>query len=324
LSQKPKTLCIYHDGCADGVAAAWVVQRALGKDNIEFHPAAYGTRPPDVSGRKVVIVDFSYPKDILLEMEREASWILVLDHHKTAALALDDFHDATQMFQVARAGDHKFLSALVDAPNIPNIGVLFDMNHSGAMLAWMFFFGGQAPQLICHVEDRDLWKFNIPRTREVMAAVFSYPLTVEHFDLLVRHPISSLITEGEALLRKQRADVALLASQYVRTVNICGFEVPCVNAPHFYASDIGDYINKREHVPFVAVCWITGNRINFSLRSREQGEDVSKIAEQFGGGGHKKAAGFLAPVALNSPAPFSFSPEVYVPDNREKLSKGID
>ena len=55
-------------------------------------------------------------------------------------------------------------------------------------------------------------------------------------------------------------------------------------------SEIGDALIKK--LPPIAVIWFkAGNKKRASLRSN--GEiDVSKIAEKYGGGGHKCAAGF--------------------------------
>src|SRR5690606_21034147 len=82
-----KPLCIYHGNCADGFDAAWAVREALG-DAVEFHAGVYQNAPPDVQGRDVIMVDFSYKRPMLDEMVRKARTALVLDHHYTAA---DDF-----------------------------------------------------------------------------------------------------------------------------------------------------------------------------------------------------------------------------------------
>ena len=51
-----------------------------------------------------------------------------------------------------------------------------------------------------------------------------------------------------------------------------------------------------EGEPFAACYWDTPEGRVFSLRSSSDGVDVSEIAKQFGGGGHKNAAGFkIAP-----------------------------
>ena len=85
-----KPLCIYHGNCADGFTAAWVVNRFFGIVGVEFHPGIYGQKPPDVDGRNVILVDFSYKRPVLDAMLRsgdtaQALTILILDHHKTAA-----------------------------------------------------------------------------------------------------------------------------------------------------------------------------------------------------------------------------------------------
>lgn len=90
-----KVLCIYHAFCADGFGAAWIVRRALG-DGVEFHAASYGQEPPDVTGRDVLMVDFSYKRSMLDKMAEVARSILVLDHHKTAAEDLDSLPAAME------------------------------------------------------------------------------------------------------------------------------------------------------------------------------------------------------------------------------------
>ena len=64
MNRNPTPLCIYHHNCADGFTAAWVVKKAFG--NVDFHPGKYNEPPPDVTGRDVIIVDFSYKYDVLL------------------------------------------------------------------------------------------------------------------------------------------------------------------------------------------------------------------------------------------------------------------
>ena len=78
------SICIYHGNCADGFGAAWVVRKALG--DIEFVGAKYQEAPPDVTGKDVVMVDFSYKRPVLLEMAEKANSILILDHHNTLGL----------------------------------------------------------------------------------------------------------------------------------------------------------------------------------------------------------------------------------------------
>jgi uncharacterized protein len=86
-----KPLCIYHGGCDDGFAAALVVHLAM-KGEVELFPAAYGKPAPDVTGREVIIVDFSYKRADMKVLADQAASILMLDHHKSGAMmAFDHF-----------------------------------------------------------------------------------------------------------------------------------------------------------------------------------------------------------------------------------------
>jgi len=257
------TICIYHGNCADGFGAAWVVRKALG--NIEFHPGVYQNPPPDVTGKDVVMVDFSYKRPTLLQMAAMANSMLILDHHKTA------------------------IEDLVDLP--PNVQTTFDVEHSGSVLAWLHYFPHvEPPQLLLHIEDRDLWRFNIPFTREIQANVFSYPYDFVAWDELMSKDPAVLIAEGSAIERKHFKDINELIKVVTRPMMIGGTLVDVANLPYTLTSDAGHALAKGH--PFAACYWDTPEGRVFSLRSTEEGADVSAVAKQYGGGGHRNAAGF--------------------------------
>jgi len=77
-------LCIYHGNCQDGFGSAWVVKRFFDPHGVDFHAGVHQNPPPDVKGRDVILVDFSYKRSILEEMLSTANSVLVLDHHKSA------------------------------------------------------------------------------------------------------------------------------------------------------------------------------------------------------------------------------------------------
>ena len=260
-----KTLCIYHGNCADGFGAALAVRIGLGEDNVEFHKGIYGESPPDVTGRKVILVDFSYKRDVLLDMAENAMHILVIDHHKTAE------------------------ADLVDLPT--NIKVLFDMTKSGAVMAWVYFHPTKPiPRLLLHIQDQDLWKFELEGTNEIMKSVFSYPYDFSTWSEFLTIDLLELYNEGLALDRKYRKDVAELTNEYSFRAIIAGYNVPILNAPRMYTSGFRELKGKDEL--FTATYYDHAEGRTYSLRSSEEGIDVSKVAEIFGGGGHMNAAGF--------------------------------
>ncbi len=257
------SMCIYHSNCADGFGAAWTVRKALG--DIEFYAGKYQEPPPDVTGKDVVMVDFSYKRPVLLEMAQQANSILILDHHKTAA------------------------ADLLDLP--ANVTTKFDMERSGAMLAWEHFFPGEAPPpLLLHIEDRDLWRFALQNTRQIQANVFSYPYDFQAWDTLMAAEVQDLAKEGEAIERKHFKDIDELLGVTTREMVIGGYRVPVANLPYTLSSDAGHELAKGR--PFAACYWDTPQGRTFSLRSSDDGVDVSAIATQYGGGGHRNAAGF--------------------------------
>ena len=266
---KTKLLCIYHGNCPDGFAAAWAVRYALGNE-VEFYKGIHQQLPPDVSGRDVVLVDFSYKKDVLESMLLTAASITILDHHISA---------------------EKDLADLLSSGKIKG---LFDMNKSGAMLAWEWFNPGvRAPKLIEHIQDRDLWQFKLAGTREVHAAVSSYPYDFDIWDPLMEstsYGLEVLMRDGKAIERRLQKDIRELISSGVRRMVIGGYDVPVLNAPSAYVSDAGNIMSQGE--AFAACYWDHPQGRSFSLRSSESGVDVSEIARQYGGGGHVKAAGF--------------------------------
>ena len=105
-------------------------------------------------------------------------------------------------------------------------------------------------------------------------------------------PIESLVAEGKAIERKHHKDVAELVAAFRRELVIGGISIPVANLPYTLTSDAG-HLMATQHPSKMAACyWDTPNGRVFSLRSTDDGPDVSEIAKQYGGGGHSHASGF--------------------------------
>lgn len=291
-----QTLCIYHGNCADGFGAAWAVRAALGNE-VEFHAGVYQNDPPDVRGRDVILVDFSYKRPVLERMWNEARSLLILDHHKTAAEDLGDLPSAGASY-----------ADWLERPVAQSVGVVFDLERSGAGIAWDFFHDATRPPLVDHIEDRDLWRFRYAATRAIQAALFSYPYDFDVWDNLMLHAdLNALRIEGEAIERKHHKDIAELVKVVTRPMKVGGHIVPMANLPYTLTSDAGHLLcgdvdapagvgaPPISRYPFAGCYWDTPDGRVFSLRSRDDGLDVGEIAKQYGGGGHKHASGFRVP-----------------------------
>lgn len=263
-----KPLVIYHGNCQDGFGAAWACWTA--NPDWEFYPGVHGNPPPDVAGRIVYLLDFSYKRPVLEAMADVAQGIKIFDHHVSARADLEA----------------AFCPGRIEGK--------FDMNKSGSTLAWEYFHPTEpTPKLLLHIEDRDLWRFKDQDTRDISAALFSYEYNFEEWtylaDLCRRAP-EILIGEGRAIERRHNRDVAELVKALRRRIVIAGVEVWAANIPFTHTSDAG-HLMCDEGTPFAACYWDTAEGRVFSLRSRDGGSDVTEIAKLFGGGGHRNAAG---------------------------------
>lgn len=284
-------LCIYHKNCADGFASAWVVRNYYG-ENVDFHAAAYGDPPPDVAGRDVLIVDFSYPVETMRGMGAICQSMLVLDHHKTAEAALSEF------FQL---DPNSNADGLYGNAAKAKINVLFDMNRSGAGITWDFFYPDRKrPLLIDMVEDRDLWRFKIFGSKEMHAFLMALPYEFDVWTAVVNHTKNErehAMKAGEAIMRRQTMDIRRLIEDNAYRINLSGHDVPVLNCPHSWASDAGHFMCEGEEFSVTySDTPSEGEPLNFrrkfSLRSDGK-FDVSEIAAGYpGGGGHAAAAGF--------------------------------
>jgi hypothetical protein len=73
---------LYHANCVDGLGSRLAAWLAL-KDTALYFPVDYHKPIPAIpDGSEVYILDFSYPREVLEEMNARMSKLLVLDHHK--------------------------------------------------------------------------------------------------------------------------------------------------------------------------------------------------------------------------------------------------
>lgn len=274
-----RPLVIYHGACRDGFCAAWVCDMALAEHDPEFFAGYYGQAPPDVSGRRVVIVDFSYPIEQMRQLAEQAETLLVLDHHKTAQEALAEF-----------AGDSP-----------ANTRIIFDMEKSGAGLAWEEFFPERKtrPFLVDYVEDRDLWRHKLPDSKIVNAYLSTLPFKFDAWsaacdtsaqdEIEVHDHLHTARLRGRAVEAKTTQYVAEVRKNAMR-VRWEGYDVPIVNAPQV---DISELLHDLCSGEIFAMGWWQRADGLFQYSFRSVGDfDVSALAKKHGGGGHKNASGF--------------------------------
>lgn len=295
---------LYHKDCADGMAAAWAFDYLFkdfqsqpeyaqegDTDELKYYPVQYNNPHPFVSfdhvgrdDRRCYILDFSYSRGELIDLAQVFSKVLVLDHHKTAQEALSNWEDKPA-----------------------NVEIVFDMNRSGAGITWDHFSEGlnyERPRLVNYVEDRDLWRFDLPKSKEINMYIATIPKTLKDYNILaekLKWEFGQTVEIGEVLIRyfeKLCTDIVANAQP------ICLYDDEGVayrglvaNCTGHFASDVGNLLAQQSGT--YGATWYTeaNGKVKFSLRSIGD-YDVTKITKAFKGGGHKNAAGF----SLNNPA----------------------
>lgn len=273
----PNPLVIYHGrSCPDGFAsalAAWLYFDG----HAEFLALDHGDVKtladlPPVAGRAVYILDFSFAEPLLRDIDAVAAKLVVLDHHLSAA-------DKLVGFQCQHGVVH------------------FEMNKSGAHLAWEFFHPTQPlPDLVKYVEDRDIWVWQFPESAGFLAA-----LDMEAFDFARWQAIAGL--QGEALrayIERGRAmdekfvKLAHNMAESAQSLTFNGVAGLMVNVPSAFHSLVGDILCEKSGT--FALMWSVDKTgvIKCGLRSRS-GFNCIPLAESMHGGGHAQACGFKMP-----------------------------
>lgn len=272
-----KPLIIFHAHCLDGFGAAYAAWLHFGQESCELHPASHGKGLPECDGRQVYILDFSYRREVMIELCQRAESVIVIDHHISAMKDMQGLDE-----------------------EIENLTLDFNMERSGAILAWQYFHPErQIPDLLLDVEDRDIWKFERAGSADRTSGLMSYD-----FDMSQWHQWCS-DSEAYAHLQREGAAINRFRRQMIdrhkkRAIigKISGYTVPIVNCPSEILSELVGELSIG--YPFAAGFQDGEDKRSWSLRSDgEDGEDVSQIASAFGGGGHKNASGFATPQHLN-------------------------
>lgn len=276
----------YHDHCMDGFGslAAYLTANPDNSDDTKLIPMSYNDSF-DLSGvDEVIMLDFSVKADVMAEICKQVSKVLVIDHHKTAKEELGK----------------------CDYMGFDNLELIFDMDKSGAVLTWEYFHPGkEVPLILQYIQDRDLWQWKLNNSKDVSAYLKNQGFEDKEWlkDLILcpngimKYEIHGLIDEGR-IIRDVHRKIYENTCKNAQCTKLDDDLMISVNSPEFQ-SEIGDYLNKKiiaEKLPqkFVAIWWDSGKDIIYSLRSKGD-FDVSEVAKRYGGGGHKNSAGFRVP-----------------------------
>ena len=285
IKQRAPFVVLYHGGCPDGITSAWVFHRIDGNSNDRFIPCQHSDTelPEGLENEIVYVVDFSFSRELVKKLCSIAKQVVILDHHASAQRELDGLEK-----------------------EIENFGYIFDMNRSGAQIAWDYINPEVLyPWFVSVTAARDLWKWNIYHGSKAYSKALNFErwYTFDKLDELFQMSFSSSSHEegmfehleslGETLLEidQELIEDAVRKSTLVRFMD--KYTIRMGNCPSYLRSEVGHELAKMEDAEFSAT-WaydFVSDQWWISLRGDDD-TDLSKIAELYGGGGHPKACGF--------------------------------
>lgn len=265
------TLIFYHSADHDGHCSGAIAQKYYESFGVtpKLIGINYGDKIPDVTGQNVVLLDFCFQPDIemqkALDTAKSFTWI---DHHISAI--------------------NKFS---------PNIKGLRDVNFAACELAYKYFFPNlQIPPAIEFLGKFDSWRHDGNQYIlgfEYFMQAFNTDPKVFYWEPYFEMSASEILEKAEIgtliLERENQVNLESMKNSFETKIN--GFSCLCLNSQAKGSLVFGDKLNNYD---CCLIYFKTGNnqyncRIYASMNNQT---DVSILAKSFGGGGHKKAAGF--------------------------------
>ena len=291
LDKDKINIVLYHGHCSDGYGSAFVVwyyyKYNYGLDNanaIKYIPCYHQKDPnlaaeflADMTGKNILMCDFSYKYEQLSQLISVANTFMILDHHKTAEANLK---------------------------KIPHNLKIFDMNRSGVGITWDFFYpNDKLPTFLAYIQDRDIWSNKFAETTPFVAFFYEQEFNFELWETYLEEKnVHNAIEIGNNWRGYQKIliDRIIKKTSYViQEINNQYSIVLYCNSSEL-KSDIGNKVFKAIPIGDFSCVWdynLYTNQSSCSLRSTSDRYDVSAIATNFGGGGHRDAAGcsFVGP-----------------------------
>lgn len=265
---------IVHDRDADGYCAAACAMHAIGVEGVVYAPVqARGHIPPGIDLKwtdEMYVLDTSLTRAKTLELRSIIPKMVTIDHHQTSVVELDGID-----------------------------GNVIDTNHATCRLAWDYFNPGvKVPKVVELVEDADLFKFKHEESKWLSSYSKLYKFTYDDYIRLMEDEdeLNKYIVEGKTIFEKEELEIKDILAQpdFIRVIDWKGYKVALYNmsnigginsrlASAIYADDSIDLTMGYNHKTDIVSC---------SLRSNGK-VDLSAVVKDFGGGGHKNAAGML-------------------------------
>lgn len=275
---------IYHkrdfDGqCSGAIAAYWHKQ-----NNIEYTllPFDYGEELPTLSDcNKIYMVDVTLqPAEKMIELNTSYN-IFVIDHHKSwiESAEFNKIQGAGNIHKAACELTWEYFFPDIDTPEIVYLLGRYDIWDKSDLIFW----------------NHDILPFQMGmrlKDVDIQHNLKFWEWFFQHSNDETILEIENIIKDGNIILQYQKQQDKKTIDLYSFESEISGYKAICLNNTRFNSMVYESVWDPEKYDVMFAWVNVQGKRISCSLYTDKPGIDVSTIAKQFGGGGHKQAAGF--------------------------------
>lgn len=223
----------------------------------------------ELRGKEIYTLDMTFSESVTRQLIRDNIRVTSIDHHISSKAVTE----MTQQYSYA-------------------------LDHSGAVLAWQYFHPDTpVPRMLLSVEDMDLWHLKIPGTAELYAYLDLFDFDFSVWSDLVADfeddaKRATIIEMGAIVVRHENKVIEKMIAKYAHQIMLGDTIAYAINASSAFRTQMGHVLADRSPSGIGIVWWETSDG-NVAVSLRGVGDaDVAALAERYGGGGHKHAAGF--------------------------------
>jgi nanoRNase/pAp phosphatase (c-di-AMP/oligoRNAs hydrolase) len=267
---KNKIICFYHSADMDGKCSGAIVKYTF--PSTELVPFNYNKEIDWKLIDKdtvVYMVDVSASKEDMIKLKIISKEFIWIDHHISKIKELDDvdFNGLRRDGTAACILTWEYLRPNAELPDsVKYLGKYDIWNLDDDVLAFQYGIR----QYNCDPNNQEFWH-----------SVF--------FDIEFQ---DTILSDGRILYDYIITDNKLVSNSACFITKFKEYKILAVNRSHISSLFFEDHIDIDNVDILLGFAW-KGKSWKFSMYTKKDDIDVSKICQEFGGGGHKKAAGIF-------------------------------